>query len=65
MRTVFAHCPACKAENALTVRVGKKISVHECGCPKCHARFDYSCWVIKRDGDVTMHQVDLVPKEAR
>lgn len=61
MRSIFANCPACKQENALTVRVGKKSDCRQATCPACHARFDYSAWILKRSEGVVIHQVELVP----
>lgn len=61
-KTITANCPACKTDG-LTVQVGKKSTVREASCFRCHARYTYSAWVTsKRDGMV-FHQVDLFPLE--
>jgi hypothetical protein len=55
-----AKCPFCKT-NTLDVTVGRKSTVRTVRCPLCHRNFEYSCWVRKRAGRATFHQVDLVP----
>lgn len=64
-RSIFVNCPTCKAENAITVRVGTKATCRQTGCISCHARFDYSAWVIKRSESMVFHQVDLIPVAAK
>jgi hypothetical protein len=56
--TVNASCPTCKA--LLEVTVGRKSTARVVTCA-CGARYDYSCWVVKRSADATFTKVELFP----
>lgn len=60
-RYLVARCPSCNVD-ALDVRVGRKSTARTVSCPLCHHVFDYSCWIVRKDGPVVFHQVDLIDR---
>lgn len=58
MSTVNAQCPACK--EPMEVIVGRKSTARQVTC-SCGAKYDYSCWVIRKTDDRTFTKIELFP----